>query len=259
MLFCAIPLTQAMAETIRVAGDWRGVDFALKSGKLFQQKEPAVLISGEKADAHKAFSSLLAGECDIVISKRKMSAKEEKLFAAQKVRVSNQLLAYAAVEVIVNPLNNVEKLTADQFRDIFSGKTIDWQAVGGVSSEITPLVYDDSLATLVRVLLFGEAGADYGRRIIKLKSSQELISQISENPSAVTFITGRPPRGTKLVKLDGTNLPSVELYLYSREDRTETLKRFIAFLGSDEVSSLLSQCGLSGPPAPNPPTEEKTE
>ena len=70
------------------------------------------------------------GRCDIGLSSRALKDEEKAAGLTETV------LAYDGIAVIVNPANEVDDLTIAQIADIYTGKITNWSEVGGNDASI---------------------------------------------------------------------------------------------------------------------------
>ena len=80
--------------------------------------------------------------------------REEKIALAEKngVEPVEFIIARDAIAVIVNPENPIEKLTLGQISDIYSGKTNNWNELGGDDRPIVRLSRETNSGTHVYFL-----------------------------------------------------------------------------------------------------------
>jgi len=75
---------------------------------------------------------LLAGELDFSLSSRPLKDEEKEKGLIQKE------VAIDGIAIAVNHKLNVQSLTLDQLRDIYTGRTTNWQELGGQNLKIRP-------------------------------------------------------------------------------------------------------------------------
>ena len=91
---------------------------------------------------HGAYMNLLEGKADIIIASRDISRKEKASAEKMGVELETAPLAIDALVFIVNSMNPVKNLTADQVRKIYTGEITNWKEVGGADHEIHPYTRD---------------------------------------------------------------------------------------------------------------------
>jgi phosphate transport system substrate-binding protein len=107
------------------------------------------------------------------------------------------------VSVIVHPDNPVTDLTLAQLRDIYSGKTLDWQDVGGEFGDILLVSREDGSATR---MLFESRVLDY----------------VAEHPSAIGYVSRAYVLADELLPADGGQESLAGVHLVAVEGRLPT-------------------------------------
>jgi len=93
------------------------------------------------------------------------------------------------VAVIVHPDNAVTGLTLAQLRDLYSGRLLDWQAVGGQSGGVLLVSREDGSATRI---LFEERvmdGEGVALTAVVMPTSEDMVEYVAEHPNAVGYVS----------------------------------------------------------------------
>lgn len=89
---------------------------------------------------HGAFTNLINGEVDLIVTSRSIS-RDEKAEADEKgVTLLETPIALDGFIFITNKNNPVKSLTKEQIRAIYMGEIINWKEVGGRDLAITPYI-----------------------------------------------------------------------------------------------------------------------
>lgn len=138
--------------------------------------------------SREAIIQLLTGKVATIVVSRELNEEEKKAVEAYKLAVRVWPYAMDAVAIIVNPKNEVSRITFQQAREVFSGQTQNWKKLGGASQQIEPFVLSRNsgtseffLNTIVHDTLF----ASTARRC---SSSTQLVDLISSRPNAIGFV-----------------------------------------------------------------------
>jgi len=227
--------------------------------KAYMAKNPDYKITVEKNGTKKGIEAFIDGKCDIVETSRKLTT-EEILSARQKgVEVDEFYAGFAVYSIAVNPKNTVEKLDAEQVKNIFSGKIINWKEVGGSDKpievlyrEINPSDYDYFLEKFVNV----SENIDMSKLpsgIKILPSPEEIVKEISTNEAAIGyFLIQYQDDKTKALPLSekGKNVfvkPSIEeaskggypvlrpYYMYVNKNSKKPLVQYVNFVYSEGI------------------------
>ena len=147
------------------------------------------------------------------------SRKEDQLPIAMTV------VAWDALVVVVHPDNPLDSITQAQLKAVLQQQITNWSALGGKSERIITIARkgkSSGVGYMTRLLIFGDADADYGKRVIRLQSRgpvEELLEE-TRNGIAVTGVSSARLRKLKILKVDGIepsmgNISSGK-YLYYR-------------------------------------------
>lgn len=145
------------------------VEFTVQAGVQAPATERlSTIVNGLLApnrDTHQAYVNLVEGKSDIALVARPPSAGEKDLARQKKVELDISACALDALVFLVNRDNPVRNLTTGQIRDIYSGKTTNWQEVGAAAGPITPFQReaDSGSQELMRQLVMKELAFVKGR------------------------------------------------------------------------------------------------
>jgi len=95
-----------------------------------------------------AYRDLAAGKRDIIISSEPTPDALDEI-SAQGINLEIAPIAIEALVFVVNASNPVDNLTSEQLREIYSGKTTNWQQLGGESLEIAAFQRNEEAASQV--------------------------------------------------------------------------------------------------------------
>ena len=166
-------------------------------GEAFVEANPGVSFTYNPTGSGSGIQAVLDGRCDIGLSSRGLKDEEKAAGLTETV------LAYDGIAIIVNPANKVDNLTLRQIADIYTGKITNWSALGGEDAEI--------------VLIGREAGSgtrsgfeeivdikDACRYRQELSSTGDVITAVAQNPGAIGYASLASVKDTvKAVKVEG--------------------------------------------------------
>jgi phosphate transport system substrate-binding protein len=130
--------------------------------------------------------------------------------------------------VITHKENPVQILSAEQLRDIFSGKISNWQEVGGMDAPIMivwgTLMQDDNALFQERILR-GEALTP---DILDTTTSTEVRANVAANPNAI----GIGPAGIVDDSVAAPTIPELsrEIVLLAKANPSESVKKLLDFI-----------------------------
>jgi ABC-type phosphate transport system substrate-binding protein len=113
-------------------------------------------------------------------------------------------LGREAVAVIVHPGVSKRDFTLAELADIFSGRTTDWQALGGGSADILPVIPlpGDSLRLAFETSVVDPSPFASGARLAPTPA--EAVRLTAETPGAIGLIPlSQPSDGVRIVRVEG--------------------------------------------------------
>jgi phosphate transport system substrate-binding protein len=256
------------AKYIENKGSDTIVNLALAWAEQYQGDHPDVRISVTGGGSGTGIAALVNGTVDLANASRKI--KDEEVAEAQSngIKPVEHIIARDAIAVIVNPNNPVSELTLQQISDIYSGKYVNWQEVGGEDRPIVRLSRETNSGThvyfLETVLRLGskEDKTLFSMDTLLLPSSEGIISEVRDNPNAIGYDgLGYVPDDLKTIAIakeaDGAYvLPSIEtvndksyaiardLYMYTNGEPTGSVKEYLDWILSDEAQVIVAELGF---------------
>jgi phosphate transport system substrate-binding protein len=144
----AIVTTSARAATITMKGSDTLVILAQKWAEVYMQKKSDAKVQVTGGGSGTGFAALQNQQTDIANASRPIKSQEiaECLKSFGK-RPTEYKVALDGLSVYVNEQNPVQKLSIEQLRGIFTGKTRNWKDVGGPDLPITVYSRENSSGT----------------------------------------------------------------------------------------------------------------
>lgn len=220
-------------------------------GEAFEENNSGVTFTYNPTGSGSGIKAVQEGRCDIGLSSR--SLKDEEKAAG----LTETVLAYDGIAIIVNPENPISDLTISEIADIYTGKISDWSEVGGSGGEI--------------VLIGREAGSgtrdgfesitdteDACRYRQELTSTGDVITTVSGNPGAIGYASLASIKDSvKAISVDGV-VPSEEtvkngsyavqrpFVLVTKTDTTlsETAQKFFDYVTSGKANDIITSAGV---------------
>lgn len=219
-------------------------------GEAFEQENDGVTFTYNPTGSGAGIKAVEEGRCDIGLSSRALKDEETAKGLTETV------LAYDGIAIIVNPQNPITDLSLEQIADIYTGKITNWKDVGGNDAEI--------------VLIGREAGSgtrDGFESITKtedtckyrqeLTSTGDVITTVSGNQGAIGYaslaaikdsvkaisVAGVAP-SEEAVK-DGSYVVQRPFVLVTKTDAklSDAAQKFFDFALSDKAVDLISNAG----------------
>lgn len=115
--------------------------------EYYMKQNPGVNITVSESGSGNGAKSLVNGTCDVASMSRFMKDDEVKAAIEKGVVPVCHTVAVDGIAVIVHPSNPIKGLTLAQVRDIYTGKTTNWNQVGGPNANIVVISRDSSSGT----------------------------------------------------------------------------------------------------------------
>ncbi len=218
-------------------------------GKRFESLNPNIRIDVQTGGSSRGINDVRASLIDIGMASRSLKQSESELFSFS--------IALDGISIILNKANPVTSLDKQQIIDIYRGKIVNWQAVGGQDATIVVINKAEGRSTLELFLhYFGLQNTEIKPHVI-IGDNQQGIKTVAGNPHAIAYVSVGSAEyeadhqvPIKLLPLEGI-MATVEnvrnrtfplsrpLNLVTREQPTGIIKDFIAFAHSEQVDDLI--------------------
>ena len=109
--------------TIIVAGSSSVSPVMEKLKEAYEALHEGVTVEVQQSDSTTGVNSVVDGVCDIGMASREL--KDEEV----EKGVTGQVIAMDGIAVIVNNTNEIDDLTSDQVKAVFTGETTEWEAL----------------------------------------------------------------------------------------------------------------------------------
>ena len=194
------PETEAAAElsgTVSTDGSTSMEAVIGALGEAFMEANPDVNFTYNPTGSGSGIQAVQEGRCDIGLSSRALKDEEKEAGLTETV------LCYDGIAVIVNPANTVEDLTVEQIAGIYTGEITNWSEVGGEDAEIVVIGREAGSGTRsgFEQITGTEDACQYRQ---ELTSTGDVITAVSQNPGAIGYASLASVKDTvKAVKVDG--------------------------------------------------------
>lgn len=248
-------------KSIVVKGSDTVLPLAQKEAEVFMKKNPDASVTIVGGGSGVGISALLDGTTDIGMSSRPLKTDEKLKMQEKNIELTETIIAYDALAVIVHPDNKISKLTHEQISDIFTGKITNWKEVGGDDMKIIAYSRESSSGTYE---FFKEHVMDkknYASTVLNMPATGAIVQSVSQTKGAVGYIgLAYESTGVKHIEVSydgGQNYypPSFEnvknktypiarpLYFYHDKKNQEKVGSFIDFILSAEGQALVKDVG----------------
>lgn len=143
---------------------------------------------------------LLNGELDFAQTSRPLTPAEKQQAQQQGLTLQEIPVALEGVAVVAHPALSVSNVSQPQLRDIYTGRIVNWQELGGPDLPVVPIARDDQGGTVIffrQAVLNGEALASSVRRS---SNTTEALRLTGNTPGAIYFASAPEVVGQCTVK-----------------------------------------------------------
>ena len=234
----------------------------------FGEPMPSILVNSRTSSS--GFQDLLANQIEISMASRRIRPEEAR--ALREAGSGNMIspaqehvIAADSLVLITHPDLPVSSLTIEEVAGIYTGRTTNWQELGGPDLPIT--VIDRPAGSGTRAVfegrILGDAGGvDFDGKVIA-DTNTDASRMVSETQGAITYVGFAFQRGLPALTLvnecgiattaDAFSAKTEEyplqrrLYMYSREDTlSEAGIAFLDYATSAEADTVIQKAGFTG-------------
>ena len=223
---------------------------------VYMKDHPQVDIAVSRHSlADEGMKALIAGETDVAMASRKITAQESEAAKVKGLQLDEHLLGYGGIVIITNQQNPINELSIDQVRKIFTGEIVNWKDISGKDQAITVFKSGEKHPG---TLLFVEndilGGVPITKSAITLPDFPGIIKKIAETAGSIAYVRMRdtfpgPAARTKSLKIrkdehslpvsasratigNGTYPLRRPYYLYTATTAGKDVRSFVDFVAS---------------------------
>ena len=220
-------------------------------GEAFMNANDGVTFTYNPTGSGTGIQAVQEGRCDIGLSSRALK-DEEKANG-----LTETILAYDGIAVIVNPENTVTDLTVEQIAKIFTGEVTNWSEVGGNDAEIVLIGREAGSGTRsgFEELVDVEDKCQYRQ---ELTSTGDVITAVAGNPGAIGYASLASVKDTvKAISVDGVTPSEATVkdgtyaiqrpfVLVTKADTelSETAQKFFDYVTSADANEIITGAGV---------------
>ena len=166
-------------------------------GEAFEKENDGVTFTYNPTGSGSGIQAVQEGRCDIGLSSR--SLKEEEKAGG----LTETVLAYDGIAIIVHPENPVSDLSLEQIAAIYTGEITNWSQVGGKDAEIVLIGREAGSGTRDGFeSITGTSEACKYRQ--ELTSTGDVITNVAANPDAIGYASLAAVKDSvKMLSVDG--------------------------------------------------------
>ena len=219
-------------------------------GEAYTVENPDVTFTYNPTGSGSGITAVSEGRCDIGLSSRALTDEEKASGLTETV------LAYDGIAVIVNPENGVEDLTLEDIAAIYTGEITNWKDLGGADGEIVLIGREAGSGTRdgFESITDTEDKCQYRQ---ELTSTGDVITTVSQNPNAIGYASlASVDDSVKIVKVngvtptedtvkDGSYVVQRPFVLVTKTDEalSEVAQNFFDYITSADAAEIIAGAG----------------
>ena len=220
-------------------------------GESFENDNSGVTFTYNPTGSGSGIKAVLEGRCDIGLSSRNLKYEEKADGLTETV------LAYDGIAMIVHPENPVSDLTLEQIAAIYTGEITNWNEVGGSDGEIVLIGREAGSGTRdgFESITGTEDACKYRQ---ELTSTGDVITTVAGNPNAIGYASlASVKNSVKAISVggvapseatikDGSYAVQRPFVLVTKTDAelSETAKKFFDYITSADANEIIAAAGV---------------
>lgn len=179
--FAQTTASAPLSGKLLVTGSSTMAPLVKELAKRFRARHPGVVITVEAGGSARGVADVLEGKADIGMASRELNPKEKGLFAIP--------IARDGITFVVHQDNPIGGLSRAQLFAVFTGKTVDWKALGGPAARIEVVTRRPGSSSLeIVTYYFGIAPAAIKAAQV-LGDNAEVLRLVAANRNVIAFLS----------------------------------------------------------------------
>lgn len=215
----------AVIGTVTLNGSTSMEKFVTALGEAIKEEYPDLTLEPQFTGSSAGIEAVIAGSTDIGDSSRALKDEEKSQGIVENI------VAIDGIAVITHPSNDVDDLTTDQLKQIYTGEITNWSEVGGADEAIVVMGRESGSGTrgAFEEILEIEDACKYAQ---ELNETGAVVAKVGETTGSIGYVSLDNIKDTvKAVQLDG-----VEASEDTVKDGSYTLQRPFVMATKGEVS-----------------------
>jgi phosphate transport system substrate-binding protein len=181
-------ITNAQKVVCKIKGSDTCLPLSQKFAEVYGKKFPGSGISVVGGGSGVGISALLSNTTDIAQCSRSLKMDEKLKIKEAGKTVKENIIAYDALAVVVNPSNKVSKLTREQLEGIFTGKITNWNQVGGSNLKIIVYSRETSSGTYEFFKEHVMKKKNFVSSALLMPATGSVVQSVSQTKGAIGYI-----------------------------------------------------------------------
>jgi len=234
------------ANTINIAGSTSVQPLSEELANAFMSQNSKVAVNVAGGGSSAGIKAAQEGTAEIGASSRSLKSEEKR-------GLKQITIAIDGIALVVNPANQVQNLTLDQIRRIYTGEITNWREVGGADGPIDFFTREEGSGTRGAFEDLVMKGDQISSRAGVLNATGALRTVVAGDPHALAYISlGNVDQSVQVVAVDGVRPESETIrdgtyklarpFVYLTKGNPRGLAiQFIEFVLSQEGQEIVGQ------------------
>jgi len=250
-----------IAQAQRIKGSDTCLPISQRMAERFMSR-PGTSVTVTGGGSGVGISALIEGSTDIAQLSREIRFDEKQKMQNSGKSVTEIIIAYDALAIIVHPQNRISRLTREQLEGIFSGRIRNWREVGGDDMLIIPYARETSSGTYEFIRESVMRHRNYKSGIMSMPATGAVIQSVGQTRGAIGYvglayvnsrvkaISVSYDQGSSYVAPTVANAKNHSypimrpLYYYYDTGAETRVKPFIDYVLSDEGQKIVTDTGF---------------
>ena len=158
---------------------------------VFEYQYPEASIMPDYVNEGAALDSLFNKKVDLIITSHDLTAEQKKLLKKAGRGYRTRMIAVDAIAIIVNKQNDIDELSMEDLRDIFTGKVKRWGEVfpTKLKNDTIKVMFDGSGTGVVHYMKDKFLnGGNFGPNVYARQSSLDVFDAVEQYKNVIGFI-----------------------------------------------------------------------
>ncbi len=223
--------SSSSTKTVTIAGSTSVQPLSEVLGEKYSKEHSDVKIDVQGGGSGEAVKSLKEGICQIGALSRDLEAEEKSDVGKQYT------IAKDGVAIVVNKDVNIDDITLDQLKDIYTGKITNWKDVGGDDADIAVVSREEGSGTrgaFTEITGVAKDDKDNTTKDALVQSSTgAVVKTVKSTPNSIGYVSLEAvDDSVKAVKVEGVDA-SADTVL----DGTYKISRPFIYVVGDKVDN----------------------
>ena len=249
LLVCALTGCGNEKQTVSTDGSTSMSKVIGALSEIFEE-ETGITVTYNATGSGAGIQAVEEGRCDIGLSSRSLKDSEKAN------GLTETILAYDGIAIIVNPANPVNNLTLETIAKIYTGEITNWNQVGGSDATIVLIGREAGSGTRDGFESITET-KDNCKYRQELTSTGDVITTVASNPNAIGYaslasvkdsvkaLTVNDVVPSEATVKDGNYVVQRPFVLVTKTgvELSENAKKFFDYITSEKASAVISAAG----------------